>query len=48
MRGALLAPIAKLRKFNFALYFLSIFLAPIIRALADGAVEFYEAVLRHR
>ena len=45
--GALGAPMTKLLERNFALYFLFILLAPIIRALADGAVEFYEAILRH-
>ena len=45
MWSTFFAPIAKLRKLNFALRFLLIFTAPVIRALALGAVEFYKSFL---
>ena len=38
VRGLFAAPVAKLRKLNFALYFLLIFTAPIIRPLARRAL----------
>jgi len=42
---ALYAPIAKLLELNFALNFFLVFFAHVVRPFADGAVEFYEAVL---
>ena len=47
MLRALAAPVAKLRKFYFALHFFLIFLAPIIDTLACRAHEFYKSVLGH-
>ena len=34
------APVAKLRKLNFALYFLLVFSAPVVNALARGTLKF--------
>lgn len=41
-------PFAKLLELNLALNFLFIFGAPIVNALAFGALEFNESVLRHK
>ena len=47
MHGALHAPLAKFIELDLALNFLLVLLAPIIRALALGAIEFYKTVLGH-
>lgn len=45
VRSALAAPFAILHNFNFALYFLFIFAAPISNAFALGTDEFYKSYL---
>ena len=44
---ALHAPIAKLQKLNLPLYFLLVFLTPVISTLALLTVEFYQSILTH-
>ncbi len=48
MRQMLLAPIAPLFEFDFALHKLLVLLRPIVGAFALGTVEFYKAVLGHK
>jgi len=47
MNRLLSAPFAEFFDFDFAFHFFAIFARPVVNALANGTMQFYEVVLRH-